>query len=343
MELTDKEVREVVRAEQEARLAKEKGSMSDRKYKALLADYERVLHENQALTSVAGHKSTQMNIKPRTTTKESEAVPMIVFSDWHSEEKVDPRTIGGKNKYTLEIAQSRATRVFQSSVKLMKEKENDVEINEVAVFLLGDFITGNIHEENVENAQLLPVEACLFAQDMLEGGIDFLLASTTWNYTFYCKVGNHSRITHKVHASTEFGNSLELAMYVSMLKKYRDNPRVRFHIEPSYISVVKILNTRVRYHHGHAVAYGGGVGGLHIPLRKAIKSWNENERADFDVMGHYHGFTENSTLKYMVNGSLIGYNAYAERIKAPLEKPIQGFALIHKKYGVTNLTPIYAE
>jgi hypothetical protein len=85
------------------------------------------------------------------------------------------------------------------------------------------------------------------------------------------------------------------------------------------------------------------VGGLHIPLRKAIKSWNENDRADFDIMGHYHSFIEHTTLKYMVNGSLIGYNAYAERIKCPLEAPLQGFGMIHKKYGVTSLTPIYAE
>ena len=173
--------------------------------------------------------------------------------------------------------------------------------------------------------------------------LDLLLRETTYNFTVYCKAGNHSRITPKVRASTELGNSLELALYVSMMKRYQGNPRVKFHIEPSYYSIVNILGTRVRFHHGHAVAYGGGVGGLHIPLRKAIKSWNETARADLDIMGHYHSFLEHTTAKYMVNGSLIGYSAYAERVKAVIEPPLQGYCLIHKKYGVTRPTPIFAE
>lgn len=337
------QLREVILAEQQAKLAKDKGSIAERKYKLLLDQFEQVKKENEALSGIATGKVSRQRIKPHQNKRTNEAVPIVVLSDWHSEERVNPRTIGGKNNYTLKIAEARAARVARSALKLMREKEKDVIINDVAVFLLGDFITGNIHEENVENAQLLPVEATLFAQGLLESVIDFWLQETEWTFNLYCKAGNHSRITRRVHASTELGNSLELALFVSMKRRYEGNPRVNFTIEPSYHSIVDILGTRVRYHHGHAVAYGGGVGGLHIPLRKAIKSWNETERADVDIMGHYHGFTENSTLKYIVNGSLIGYNAYAERIKAVLEEPIQGFAIVHKKYGLTALTPIFAE
>ena len=343
MELNEDQIKEVVFAEQQATIAKQKGTFAERKYKALMTEYERIKAENDALMGFANSPKKPLSIKPRLTKKESEAVPVLVWSDWHCEERVDPRTISGKNKYNLEIAKARATRVAQSSLKLMLEKEKDVTINDVALFLIGDFITGNIHEENVENALLEPAYAAVFAQELLEGAIDFLLKHTTWNYTLNCKPGNHSRITRRVHASTELGNSLEYAMFTGLLKKYQDNPRVRVSIDPSYYSIVNILGTRVRYHHGHAVSYGGGVGGLHIPLRKAIKSWNETAKADFDIMGHYHSFLEHSTLRYMVNGSLIGYNAYAERIKAVIEPPLQGFCLIHKKYGVTNMTPVFAE
>jgi hypothetical protein len=344
-ELNDSQIREVVHAEQKAKIAHEKHSFTERKYKLLMQEHERVVTELEQLTMVSNGNVKPMDIKPRKTKRENEAVPCLVWSDWHTEEKVDPRSIGGKNKFTLDIAKQRAAHVAQSSLKLIEEDSKRVLINDVAIFILGDFITGNIHEENVENAQLQPVEAALFAQGLLEGAIDFLLANSKLNINVYCKVGNHSRITHKVHVSTEFGNSLELAMYVSMMKRYRDRneKRVSFHIEPSYYSIVNILGVRVRFHHGHAVSYGGGVGGLHIPLRKAIKSWNETARADFDIMGHYHSFLEHSTMRYLVNGSLIGYNAYAERVKAIIEPPIQGYCLIHKKYGVTRMTPVFAE
>lgn len=343
MELDDDKVREVILAEQKAKQATDKGSFAERKYKMLLAENERILAENEALTSIKLGDVRKFNIKPQRATQKGEGVPAIVWSDWHCEEKIDPRTIGGKNKYTLDIAAKRAEKVAQSTLKMIQQDALHTDISEAALFLLGDFITGNIHEENVENAQLLPVEAVLYAQGLIESNLDLLLRETNLNFTVYCKAGNHSRITPKVRASTELGNSLELALYVSMAKRYENNPRVKFHIEPSYYSIVNILGTRVRFHHGHAVAYGGGVGGLHIPLRKAIKSWNETARADLDIMGHYHSFLEHTTAKYMVNGSLIGYSAYAERVKAVIEPPLQGYCLIHKKYGVTRPTPIFAE
>lgn len=341
--LTNDQIREVILAEQRAKNAGESKSLIERKYKLILGELEEAQRKLDIFTMVGNQTIKPTNIKPRLSKSLGEATPVLVWSDWHVEEEVKSRTVSGKNKYTLDIAKQRASRIAQSSLKLMQDDAKDVNISEVAVFLIGDFITGNIHEENVENAQLEPAYAIAYATDLIVSNINFLLENTTWDYVFYCKVGNHSRITHKVRASTEEGNSLEFGLFGQLVREYKDNPRVRFHIEPSYYSVVNILGTRVRFHHGHAVAYGGGIGGLHIPLRKKIKSWNESSRADFDIMGHYHGFTENSTLKYMVNGSLIGYNAYAERIGCVMEPPIQGYCLIHKKYGVTRLTPVFAE
>jgi len=341
-DIADKDVSRVVLAEQATHTLREKTTLVERKYRALQGHYATLQREHDALTDYAKRPVTPIHIEPRKSKAHGEAVPLLILSDWHVEEEVKPATVGGKNSYNLEVAKRRAERIFQTAVKLVREKENDVRIHEIAVFLLGDFITGRIHEENIENALLLPVEALHYAQSLIEGGIDFLLSHTKKDLVFYCKVGNHSRITNRVHASTEQGNSLEFAMYWSLKRKY-EGKRVRFHIEPSYLSVVNILGLPVRFHHGHAVNYGGGVGGLHIPLRKAIHAWNQNERAALDIMGHYHSFTENSTIKYIVNGSLIGYSAYAERVKATSEPPIQGFGIIHSKYGFTDITPIFAE
>jgi hypothetical protein len=344
-ELTNDQVSQVIHAEQEVIVRKAKQTIAERKYKLLQQDYLKLQREFKALSEHMGRQTTPSVIKPLEKRSKNEAVPVLVLSDWHVEEEVKPHTVGGKNKYNLDIAKKRAHKVFQTAVKLIKEKEDDTNINTLAVFLLGDFITGRIHEENIENALLLPLDALQYAQELLEGGINYLLEHTDKKLEFFCKVGNHSRITHKVHASTEWENSLELAMYWSMMRKYKAEApdRVTFHMEKSYLSVVDILGHKVRYHHGHAVNYGGGIGGLHIPLRKAIQNWNQTERAELDIMGHYHNFKEYSTLKYVVNGSLIGYSAYAERVKAVLEQPVQGFGIIHQKYGFTNLVPIYAE
>lgn len=343
VKLTNKELSDVVRAERAMKYAHDKHTVVERKYRIAQAELLKAQKEIEALTAVLEYKPRRLNINPRPNQKKNSASPFLVLSDWHVEELVDPRTVGGKNKFNLEIAKTRSISIFQNALKLMNEVEQDMLVEDVAIFMLGDFITGNIHEENVENAQLGPIPAIHYAQDLLESGLQFLLEKTKYNFTVYCKVGNHSRITRKIHASTEADNALETAMYVGMARNFRDESRIRFCIEPSYHSLTVIQGSLVRYHHGHAVMYGGGIGGLHIPLRKAIKSWNETEYADIDIMGHFHSFKEHTTQKYMVNGSLIGYNAYAERVKAVLEPPIQGFGVFHSKYGATRLTPIYAE
>lgn len=343
VKLTNKELSDIVRAERAMKHEHDKHTVVERKYRIAQAELIRAQKEIEALTAVLEYKPKRLNINPRPNQKKNVASPFLVLSDWHVEELVDPRTVGGKNKYNLEIAKARSVTIFQNALKLMNEVEADMAVESVAIFMLGDFITGNIHLENIENAQLGPIPAVHYAQDLLESGLRFLLDNTKYHFTVYCKVGNHSRITQRIHASTEADNALETAMYVGMARNFRGEERIRFCIEPSYHSITVIQGTLVRYHHGHAVLYGGGIGGLHIPLRKAIKSWNETEYADIDIMGHFHSFKEHTTQKYLVNGSLIGYNAYAERVKAVLEPPIQGFGVFHSKYGATRLTPIYAE
>ncbi len=345
MALKKKDVVQIVQAERKAHKVNEQHVLLRRKYQILQREHSRLEREFSAISTHMGRDIIPKQIRLSDKRNVNEAVPIIVLSDWHVEEEVKPHTVGGKNKYNLDIAKKRANKVFTSSLSLIREKEDDVTIKNIGIFLLGDFITGNIHAENMENALLGPLDALAYAQELIESGLDFLLEHTDKKLTIYCKVGNHSRITKKVHISTEWENSLELAMYWSLMRRYKERApdRVDFHIEKSYLSVAKILNYPVRFHHGHAVSYGGGVGGLHIPLRKAIHNWNQNQKAAVDIIGHYHNFAEYSTLKYLVNGSLIGYSAYAERIKAVSEPPVQGFALLHKKYGFTSLTPIFAE
>jgi hypothetical protein len=96
----------------------------------------------------------------------------------------------------------------------------------------------------------------------------------------------------------------------------------------------------VRLHHGHGLNYGGGVGGLTIPVNKAISQWNKGVKANLDVFGHFH--TSLNFNNFVSNGSLIGYNAYALRIKADFEKPTQSFFLVNKKHNAKSIhTPIF--
>jgi len=114
--------------------------------------------------------------------------------------------------------------------------------------------------------------------------------------------------------------------------------RVKFTLEEAYHTYLTVYGRVLRFHHGHNVRYGGGVGGLTIPTNKAIAQWNTVFRADVDFFGHHHTFTLHNN--FVVNGSLIGYNGYAITIKAPFEKPKQAFLLLDKDRGVSVSIPI---
>lgn len=342
--LTKQEVSALVLQEAATTAEADKRRAVERKYNALKREYDQLSRRHSDLITYEDRAMRPIHIKPSTKKGESEIAPCIIFSDWHAEERVHPKVVNQANRYDLDIAKKRAAFVTQNAVKRMRELSDEGAIKTVPLFLLGDFITGHIHDENVENALLGRLDALQFAEELLTGAIEYLLEHTDYDYVVYCKVGNHSRMTHKVRMATEWQNSVEPMMYWSMKRYFEQKTeRVRFCMEESYYSIANILGTKVRYHHGHAVSYGGGVGGLHIPLRKKVKNWNENQSADVDFMGHYHSFLEHATFKYVVNGSLIGYNAYAQRLGVPMEPPLQSMAVIHREYGVVRLLPLYAE
>jgi hypothetical protein len=277
-------------------------------------------------------------ISKKDPTGNTEATAFLMASDWHVEEIVDPTTVNDLNTYDPEIARASAEQFWRVGVRLSQIIGRDVRINTLVVALLGDFITNNIHEEFLETNAVPPMEAVRLAQDLIASGIQFILNNTKYDLIIPCHSGNHGRITKYVHAAFEYGHSLEYLMYHSLATMFASEPRVQFRISTSYHSYLDLYGLRIRLHHGHATLYKGGVGGLYIPVNKAIAQWNRAIRADLDLFGHYHQMKDGGN--FLSNGSLIGTNPYSIRIKADYEPPRQTFFVIDSKHGRTFTCPI---
>ena len=245
--------------------------------------------------------------------------------------------VNGLNEFTLKIAEARIEKFWQNSLKLVKAADRDNNIRTIVLGLLGDFISGNIHDELLEINQLLPADAIYKAQIYLVSGIKFLLENTDKDIVVQCVSGNHTRITQKMRNATATGNSLEDFMYHNIADLFKDERRIKFNIPTGYLSYLDILGVTIRFHHGHNIRFGGGIGGIYIPANKAISQWNKARHADLDVFGHFHQLKDGGN--FLINGSLIGYNAYAMSIKADYEEPKQLFFLINK-HGRTGYTKI---
>ena len=267
---------------------------------------------------------------------------VIMLGDWHVAETVHGANVNGMNEFNLTIAESRIETLFHNAVRLITLFQESSQMKDVVLALLGDLINGQLREEAMENNSLRPMEEMLWVKKHLRAGIQFILDNTNVNLIIPCHSGNHARVTKKIHWSTEAGNSLEYAMYHVLASDFEGNKRVKFIIPTSYHSYVDIHGFVIRFHHGHSIKYGGGIGGIFIPAFKAVSQWQKARHADLDCFQHFHQSKDGGN--FVCGGSLIGYNEYAVSIKADFEKPKQTFFLVdHARKEKTVTTNIFLD
>jgi len=328
----------------------------DRKNKALTAQLNDFKRKNQYLLEklesseksyydlLAIKDPTDTYEIPMDTSKSSKnkGVPIICLSDWHIEENVRKGQVNGFNEYNLRIAEKRSHAIFQNAIKLIQKEGKDVQITDTILWLGGDFISGYIHDELIESNNLSPLEAIRMAKKLLMNGIEFLLTKSKVNLTIPCSVGNHGRNTKKMHISTSSATNYEYMMYSDLQDIFRNEKRVKFHMPQSDDCYVKALGRNIRFFHGEAVKYGGGIGGLTVPLIKYLLRKDEQRKADFTCLGHFHQLFY-PTTSCCVNGSLIGLSPYGHKAGFKPERPAQAFTMLDDKRGITVKIPIFAE
>lgn len=272
--------------------------------------------------------------------KNSLAVPLFLWSDWHVEEVVSPSTVGGKNEFDLGVAEKRIQQLGEKSIEYALSRSDEVDIPEAVVWLGGDFMTGYIHEEMMPSNLLSPVETVLWVKPKIRALIEEV-ANAFGKVKVVCNVGNHGRTNKKKWTHNANRNSYEWLMYHVLADEMRDNKNITFVIPDGYFCEFDVFGYKVRTHHGDSVMYWGGVGGPSISINKAVANWDVAEQFDYDYFGHLHQFIDHQ--RWVMNGSLIGYTEFSIKIKAKFQKPLQVVDFIHAKHGRTDTLKVYLD
>ena len=322
------------------------------KYKHLQQELEAANARNEVIDALESIEDKPISYSHKRKTKsksDSESVAIILASDWHIEERVEGSTVNFMNEYSIEIAKLRAKRFFERALYLIDVVRHSTKIDTFVLALLGDFITGYIHEELEENNEESPIEALMTVQMMIAEGIQFLLDNADIEELIIpCNIGNHGRTQKKKRVATAYKNSYEWLMYHQLKTLFSSDERVTFIIGNSYHEVVTLFDGDgpggngypIRFHHGDYIRYGGGVGGITVPVNKAISQWNKGYvKAYLDCFGHFHQAMDGGT--FVANGSLIGWNSYAVSIKAEFDVPKQQLIFIERDHGKTCVWPIF--
>jgi hypothetical protein len=269
-----------------------------------------------------------------------EGTAVALFSDVHCEEEVLPGATPIPNVYNLKVSDVRIGRFFSGVDWLIQKERQACKIRDMILWLGGDLMSGLIHEENLETSAHPPIATLLWLYPHLVSGIQLLLEKTGIEHLqIVCSYGNHGRDTKKCRFATGAHHSYEWGMYQILGEHLKGDPRVSVLADPSEHQYARAYDFDLHFHHGHRINFGGGVGGITIPVNKAIAQWDQVRRSDLHHFGHFHQLLW--LRSGIINGSVIGFNSYAMGIKASPEPPQQAFYVLDSKRGRTAQSPVW--
>jgi hypothetical protein len=306
----------------------------------LLEDESDKLREQVVLLS--GMDEVEISPKPIIKSRTGEeAAACLVLSDLHLAERVLPGDVAGLDvKFNPDIASRRLRTCVSNGLDLAKFCGKRVHMHEMVVAILGDMMNGFCQPDGVESNTMSPLQEVQWLSDHLVDTINFLLKNSDYRFTIVCTMGNHARNTPKKRSTTLAETSFEFLLYSWLSKYFISNDRVHFVIAQSDIVLQPIFGRQIRFTHGDCIKFNGGLGGISVPLNKAIYRWDAISKADLTVLGHYHSL--NFGPGFVVNGSIVGQNSYGQSLGLA-ERPLQAFFTYSKEHGRTICSPVEVE
>lgn len=316
-----------------------------RQYNQLMDRHVALQEAHDDLLFVSTHEMQLAKMQPYKSADflKGQAVPIMQWSDWHVEKRIDGAVMNGLNEFNPEIAKYRARVLFHNTARMIDIHRSHNTISQGVLHLGGDFIEGYLREYNMRENWMTPIEAVPFAAELIITGIQYLLDTDFFDVLWILMSrGNHPRLTKKMDGDDHKMN-LETLIYHMVINHFKDDSRVVFEHSPSDIGYFEIMGKTIRYIHAHQIKFGGGVGGLTVPLRKAVLDWNQTRKADETLGCHFHT-SYKPLADYMQNGSLCGYDQYAMSVvKAPYQAPLQSMEMLVDGRGFRMFTSIDCE
>lgn len=289
--------------------------------------------------------------KPHKAGVSTTGVPLILASDWHHGEYVDPDQVGGMNSFNRKISKQRVKIFGDAVIDLCFNHMTNPNYPGVVFCIGGDMITGGIHEDLRETNDGPVTLSVMEVQELLIGFIT-MLADKFGKVFVPCVPGNHGRTTLKPRAKNRVFDSWEWVIYQNIEKWFEKDPRVAVHVPNEVDAHFAIYGHKFMLTHGDTLGVKGGdgiIGALGPIARGAIKVGRSEAQCgrDFDTLliGHYHTYIpRGDAVPVLANGSLIGYNEYARlMLRAGPTRPTQALAFIHPRRGITAQWPIYLD
>ena len=264
-------------------------------------------------------------------------VPALLLGDQHIGEEISIEETFGINRYNFAVFQSRIEHLEDRVVDILTNHQR-APFSEMVVFLMGDNISGVIHEELqkhghqhiIDQVYLGALSTALFLYRLLARlrprGVQRLRVS--------CVSGNHGR-TSKDKESKRYYKNFDYLFHGVVAQALADVPQIEFHIPRCLFTVVDVAGIRILQSHGHELPPSS----LGIPLYsinrasagyQELLAWTEASRFDYWLLGHFHRPMELDSA--IVNGTMAGLSELGIGRYKPV-RPMQKLIGFHEKWG----------
>lgn len=282
--------------------------------------------------------------KPRQY-KEHHATAVLMLSDLHLDEVVDLEDMDGVNEYNRAIAEERLERIVHAVVTLLRDYVAGVKLDGLLVTMLGDIITGVIHEELARTNEEPVPETIRHWVPLLCAALVYLADELGVPIHVPVVDGNHDRTMKKTPSKQRMKSSYAWIVYNWMADHLRDDPRITFGITTSPEQLVTVYDTTFLLNHGDQFRSAGGVGGLYPSMLKWLlrkHTFYSEVKRDFDyaLIGHWHQPLWGQD--FVVNGSLKGYDEYAKHGGFQFNEPSQQLFIVTPERSITQRIEVFA-
>ena len=277
------------------------------------------------------------------------------LTDTHIGEEVHSEQMLDINNYDFTLFNRRLWGWAQQVLNLANYRRNITQLDDLIVPMLGDMISGDIHEElarsNITNCMQQMIRgANLIAQALM------FLAPHFKTVRVPCVVGNHGRMTRKPPMKDKYMDwDYMLYQWVATFCKNQKN--MTFEIPKSYLHIFSIYNNNILIMHGDSISGAGST----MSITKAItnlrgvmqyktnvgeeKSGVKVKEIKFDcaMIGHFHRIDEIDigTGELHICGTMKGPDEFALQRLHTATKPKQLVTYWHPKYGYIGKEIIY--
>lgn len=290
---------------------------------------------------MASVKTSKTRRKP--SNKSLGGVPVLLCSDWHWGEVVRPEEVMHVNAFNMDIANSRADRVFDKTLEILTTHMSGQHYEGMVLALGGDMVSGNIHEELRETNEKGIMEVMMALALKLREKI-LMVSKEFPDVMIPCVSGNHGRLSQKWRAKGKQKDNFDFMVYTMLQDMFRDTPNVRFVIPEATDVPFSTYHVNYLLTHGDQFKVGSSENVLSA-IKKADYQKKKLHQAsgsyDYLVCGHFHTYIVGEGV--IVNGSLKGTDEFSFQHNFEHEPARQALWIAHPDYGITNHLAIYGD